>query len=91
MPWPLPCSTATTPTIVLGRSEVPLLTPELSWEREGFFPNVVFSNGWVQWPDGRIWVYYGAADSGVGVARTGAGLRFTFPTLPAASEPARQS
>ena len=56
------------PTIVLGRSEVPLLTPELSWEREGFFPNVVFSNGWVQWPDGRIWVYYGAADSGVGVA-----------------------
>ncbi|UFH56589.1 glycoside hydrolase family 130 protein [Spirosoma sp. KNUC1025] len=56
------------PSIVLDRSELPLLTPELSWEREGFFPNVVFSNGWVKWPDGRIWVYYGAADSGVGLA-----------------------
>ncbi len=56
------------PWKVLDRSDVPLLTPDLPWEREGFFPNVVFSNGWVRWPDGRIWVYYGAADSGVGVA-----------------------
>ncbi|GAB3976909.1 glycoside hydrolase family 130 protein [Spirosoma terrae] len=56
------------PATILDRSEAPMLTPELSWEREGFFPNVVFSNGWIQWPDGRIWVYYGAADSGVGVA-----------------------
>ena len=61
------------PSVVLDRSELPLLTPELLWEREGFFPNVVFSNGWVQWPAdsdkaGQIWVYYGAADSGVGLA-----------------------
>lgn len=61
------------PSIVLDRSETPLLTPELSWEKEGFFPNVVFSNGWIKWPDGndkagQIWVYYGAADSGVGLA-----------------------
>ena len=56
------------PSIVLDRSQHPLLFPELPWEKEGFFPNVVFSNGWVRWPDGRIWVYYGAADSGVGVA-----------------------
>ena len=56
------------PSIVLDRSSVPLLTPELPWERVGFFPNVVFSNGWIQWPDNRIWVYYGAADSGVGLA-----------------------
>jgi predicted GH43/DUF377 family glycosyl hydrolase len=57
------------PSIVLDRSHVPLLTPELDWERVGFFPNVVFSNGWIQWPDsGNIWVYYGAADSGVGLA-----------------------
>ncbi|RYF50616.1 MAG: glycosidase, partial [Cytophagaceae bacterium] len=57
----------------LDRSVAPLLTPELSWEREGFFPNVVFSHGWIQWPEGsdnagKIWVYYGAADSGVGLA-----------------------
>lgn len=61
------------PSVVLDRSVLPLLTPELPWEREGFFPNVVFSNGWIQWPDGsdkagQIWVYYGAADSGVGLA-----------------------
>ncbi|WP_420147880.1 glycoside hydrolase family 130 protein [Spirosoma sp.] len=57
------------PSIILDRSEAPLLTPELPWEREGFFPNVVFSNGWVRRPDGTIWVYYGAADSGVGLAK----------------------
>ncbi len=56
------------PARVLARSEVPLMTPELSWERDGFFPNVVFSNGWVQQPNGSIRVYYGAADSGIGVA-----------------------
>ena len=56
------------PSVVLDRSDMPLLTPELPWERVGFFPNVVFSNGWIRWPDGRIWVYYGAADSGVGLA-----------------------
>ena len=66
------------PTVILDRSHLPLLTPELPWEREGFFPNVVFANGWIQWPDnkenreagraGKIWVYYGAADSGVGLA-----------------------
>ena len=56
------------PTRLLARTPAPLLTPDLPWEREGFFPNVVFSNGWVQQPDGRILVYYGAADSGVGVA-----------------------
>ncbi|MFD2933618.1 glycoside hydrolase family 130 protein [Spirosoma flavum] len=61
------------PSRIIGRSDTPLLRPELSWERDGFFPNVVFSNGWIQWPDnsnkaGKIWVYYGAADSGVGLA-----------------------
>ncbi len=61
------------PSIVLSRSETPLLTPDLIWEQEGFFPNVVFSNGWITWPTTadspkKIWVYYGAADSGVGLA-----------------------
>jgi len=61
------------PTKLLDRSNVPLLRPDLPWERDGFFPNVVFANGWIRWPDnhpkaGQIWVYYGAADSGVGVA-----------------------
>lgn len=59
---------AADPTRILDRSTAPLLRPELPWEREGFFPNVVFSNGWVRMPDGRILVYYGAADFCVGVA-----------------------
>jgi len=56
------------PSQVLARTTAPLLTPDLVWEQEGFFPNVVFSNGWVKQPDGRILIYYGAADSGVGLA-----------------------
>lgn len=56
------------PAHVLDRSTIPLLTPELPWERNGFFPNVVFSNGWVRRDEGGWWVYYGAADSGVGLA-----------------------
>jgi beta-1,2-mannobiose phosphorylase / 1,2-beta-oligomannan phosphorylase len=56
------------PAHVLDRSTTPLLTPNLPWEREGFFPNVVFSNGWVRRPEGGWWVYYGAADAGVGLA-----------------------
>ncbi len=53
------------PAVVLSRATVPFLTPELPWEREGFFPDVVFSNGWVQ--QGRqAMVYYGAADQSVG-------------------------
>ena len=59
---------ANEPGTLLGRSTAPLLTPELSWEREGFFPNVVFSNGWVASGLNEWWVYYGAADSGVGLA-----------------------
>ncbi|HEY0109666.1 MAG TPA: glycoside hydrolase family 130 protein, partial [Fibrella sp.] len=60
------------PGRLIARSEAPLLTPELPWERNGFFPNVVFSNGWVAHTPtggpGEWWVYYGAADSGVGLA-----------------------
>ncbi|RRB00764.1 glycoside hydrolase family 130 protein [Larkinella rosea] len=56
------------PTQLLDRSTEPLLVPELEWEKTGFFPNVVFTNGWVRMPDGRILVYYGAADYCVGVA-----------------------
>ena len=56
------------PGTLLARSDAPLLTPELDWERTGFFPNVVFSNGWVRRPEGGWWVYYGAADYNVGLA-----------------------
>ena len=56
------------PSTLLTRSDAPLLMPDLPWERDGFFPNVVFSNGWVRRPEGGWLVYYGAADYNVGLA-----------------------
>ena len=46
-----------------------LLTPETWYEERGFVPNVTFPCATVQDPDsGRIAIYYGAADSYVGLA-----------------------
>src|SRR5262249_52832647 len=33
------------PAKVLARSNEPIMTPQLDFEKRGFFPNVVFSNG----------------------------------------------
>jgi beta-1,2-mannobiose phosphorylase / 1,2-beta-oligomannan phosphorylase len=56
------------PAQVLARSDAPILRPEASYETRGLFPNVVFSCGHVPLEDGRIRVYYGAADSSVAAA-----------------------
>jgi predicted GH43/DUF377 family glycosyl hydrolase len=56
------------PRRILYNRTVPLLEPTERWEREGFVPNVVFSNGWVRQPDDQILVFYGGADTFVGVA-----------------------
>ena len=50
------------PSIVLGRSNI-LLCPEAPYETNGFVPNVVFPCGAVPEEDGRIRLYYGAADN----------------------------
>jgi predicted GH43/DUF377 family glycosyl hydrolase/glycosyltransferase involved in cell wall biosynthesis len=50
------------PTKVLARSTRPLLVAEESYEHDGFLQDVVFPSGHVQLGDGRIRVYYGAAD-----------------------------
>ena len=49
------------PNRVLGRS-APLLVPETEFEREGFVPDVVFPTGIIE-RNGRLLVYYGAADT----------------------------
>lgn len=50
------------PWRVLARSEQPIMIPTASYEREGFFGEVIFTNGHVV--DGDcIRLYYGAADS----------------------------
>lgn len=49
------------PTKVLARSEKPLMTPVMEYEKTGFFGNVVFTNGHVVDGD-TITLYYGASD-----------------------------
>ena len=58
------------PRKVIARSEEPILTPELPFEKEGFFANVVFANGQINHADGRIWIYYGGADRSMGGCET---------------------
>lgn len=50
------------PRKVIARSEEPFLSPEAPYEKEGFFPNVVFCNGYIQRGD-RVIMYYGGADA----------------------------
>jgi len=50
------------PWKVLKRGTRPLLSPEVAYETDGFFGNVIFTNGQVVEEDGRVLVYYGAAD-----------------------------
>ena len=57
------------PRRVLYRSERPALEPENEEERVGVVDNVVFPTALDARGDGRIDVYYGMADSKIGVAR----------------------
>lgn len=55
------------PLRVLGRSKKPILSPEEDYEKKGQINNVVFCCGAVK-KDDELLVYYGAADSTIGVA-----------------------
>lgn len=54
---------------VIDRTPDPLLEPETGEEREGIVPNVVFPTALDERGDGTADVYYGMADSRIGVAR----------------------
>jgi predicted GH43/DUF377 family glycosyl hydrolase len=56
------------PTIVLARTSEPLLAAETEEERSGIVPNVVFPTA-IEQIDGQRFVFYGMADSKIGVAR----------------------
>jgi predicted GH43/DUF377 family glycosyl hydrolase len=56
------------PWKVLRRSAAPLLAPETAAERNGIVPNVVFPTA-IEEIDGERFVFYGMADSQIGVAR----------------------
>jgi predicted GH43/DUF377 family glycosyl hydrolase len=57
------------PRRVVRRGKEPILIPTEPYETQGFFPNVVFSNGVVE-RDGKVYLYYGAADESACVAIT---------------------
>lgn len=56
------------PTRVIARTSVPLLSPETEDERSGIVPNVVFPTA-IEEIEGVHYVFYGMADSKIGVAR----------------------
>jgi predicted GH43/DUF377 family glycosyl hydrolase len=57
------------PWRVVRRADKPLLVPTEPYETEGFFGNAVFSNGMIE-KDGKVFIYYGAADETSCVAIT---------------------
>jgi beta-1,2-mannobiose phosphorylase / 1,2-beta-oligomannan phosphorylase len=56
------------PSIVLARTSEPLLAAETEEERSGIVPNVIFPTA-IEEIDGQRFVFYGMADSKIGVAR----------------------
>jgi predicted GH43/DUF377 family glycosyl hydrolase len=59
---------AAEPWRVVQRSAEPLLQPDTEEERSGIVPNVVFPTAIVE-VEGRHFVFYGMADSSIGIAR----------------------
>ena len=57
------------PWKMIGHSREPLLAPETEFEaREGFRCNVIFPTAVVPVPDGKLRIYYGAADTVIALA-----------------------
>lgn len=56
------------PSREIGRLPYPLFSPELPWEKTGVVNNVVFPTGTLLEGD-TLYIYYGAADRCIGVAR----------------------
>ena len=56
------------PSRVLARTTRPLLVPDAPYEHDGFLRDVVFPTGHIPIDDGRIRVYYGAADTSLAAA-----------------------
>ena len=56
------------PSRVIARTDMPILAPETSDEREGVVSNVVFPTA-IETVGGVRYVFYGMADAKIGVAR----------------------
>jgi predicted GH43/DUF377 family glycosyl hydrolase len=57
------------PRTVVYRSAKPIFVPEADEERAGIVPNVVFPTGIDVREHGRVDIYYGMADTAIGLAR----------------------
>lgn len=55
------------PSTITHMTKEPILSPELSYEKTGFFPNVVFTCGVILKND-TLMIYYGAADDKICLA-----------------------
>jgi len=55
------------PTKMLARTDKPILSPTLDWEKHGYIDNVVFGEG-LTVQDGKVNIYYGGADRYIGKA-----------------------
>jgi predicted GH43/DUF377 family glycosyl hydrolase len=63
------------PAKLLGRTNTPFFQPRLPWEQSGqYAAGTTFAEGLV-WFHERWWLYYGCADSRVGVAMSEAASR----------------
>lgn len=49
------------PSVILARTDKPILSPDAPYEKDGFMPNVVFSCGCAV-DDRKVRLYYGACD-----------------------------
>ncbi|RAN73280.1 glycosidase [Bacillus sp. SRB_336] len=59
---------AADPSVVIARTSEPLLAPQTEEERSGIVPNVVFPTA-IEEFNGQMFVFYGMADSKIGVAK----------------------
>ena len=55
------------PAHILARAPLPILSPEVTYETDGFFGNVVFTCGALL-RDGIVRLYYGASDDSIALA-----------------------
>lgn len=58
---------ANKPWKIIARSEKPIIEPEMDYELNGFFGNVIFTCG-VLYEQGNVKIYYGAADTCIAYA-----------------------
>lgn len=65
------------PRKVLARAQEWVMSPETRYEQHGLVPNVVYTCGAVEHEE-DVWLYYGAADTVVGLARARKSALLTF-------------